>query len=182
MKTNEEYRLLEQKLADVVQMLSDQDFEYNRKTNALIERHAQQLAEREKERRGVIAESKMHPSWLKKSKEELLDALRFQGATTAALLEETDSYRKQIVMLRDALEYANQELLDFLPEEGKNYYKGSIIGEALDATKDLSGLVLCDAEPAWYEITARDGTRYALTTPLTLLGHTSEPLYVRKQP
>jgi hypothetical protein len=40
---------LEQQLANAVQMLSDQDFEYNRKTNELIERHAQQLAEAQKQ-------------------------------------------------------------------------------------------------------------------------------------
>jgi len=31
-------------LAAAVQMLSDQDFEYNRKTNELIDRHVKQLA------------------------------------------------------------------------------------------------------------------------------------------
>ncbi len=65
----------------------------------------QQLAEREQERRGVIADSKMHPLWLEKSKEELLDALRFQGATTAALLEETAGYRKQLTEREKILKF-----------------------------------------------------------------------------
>jgi uncharacterized protein (DUF885 family) len=37
--------IAEQKLAEAVKMLSEQDYEYNRKTNAIIERHSQQLAE-----------------------------------------------------------------------------------------------------------------------------------------
>lgn len=35
----------EQQLAEAVKMLSEQDYEYNRKTNAIIERHTKQLAE-----------------------------------------------------------------------------------------------------------------------------------------
>ena len=47
------------------------------------------------ERLGIISQSKMHPSWLEKSREEILDCLRFQGRTTALLLAETaDSSKK----------------------------------------------------------------------------------------
>jgi hypothetical protein len=81
-------------LANAVQMLSDQDFEYNRKTNALIERHVQQLAERDKQ--NVLLRS-----WLRK----IADAAE-DGETKAYMAE-----------------------------------------DALAATADLSGLVLCDAEP-----------------------------------
>jgi len=62
----------------------------------------QQLAEREQERRGVIAKSKMHPLWLEQPKEVLLDALRFQGATTAALLETNEQLHQQLAA-KDAL-------------------------------------------------------------------------------
>jgi hypothetical protein len=36
---------VEQQLAEAVKMLSEQDFDYNRKTNAIIDRHSKQLAE-----------------------------------------------------------------------------------------------------------------------------------------
>jgi hypothetical protein len=40
-----EIKRLTQQLADAVKMLSEQGYEYNRKTNAIIERHSHQLAE-----------------------------------------------------------------------------------------------------------------------------------------
>lgn len=51
---------------------------------------------------------------------------------------------KQIVMLRETLKDANEYAMsqaDYCPNEAQ---------EALAATKDLSGLVLCDAEPVRY--------------------------------
>lgn len=48
------------------------------------------------ERLGVISQSNMHPSWLEKSREEILDCLRFQGSTTALLLAETADLRKHL--------------------------------------------------------------------------------------
>lgn len=45
---------------------------------------------------GRISESKMHEYWLSADKKELLDALRFQGATTAALLIETQERAEQL--------------------------------------------------------------------------------------
>ena len=77
---------------------------------------------------------------------------------------------KQIVMLRS---YLKRWAFTQSEDECAHFE----VQEALAATDDLSGYILCDAEPAWYEITARDGTQYALTTTPTLLGHTSEPLY-----
>lgn len=75
--------------------------------SALRTQNAELLAERA----GVISQSKMHPSWLDKSKEEILDCLRFQGATTAALLNQTDEQAERIreleaevARLRNALE------------------------------------------------------------------------------
>jgi hypothetical protein len=41
----DEIESLRQQLAEAVKMLSEQGYEYNRKTNAIIERHSQQLAE-----------------------------------------------------------------------------------------------------------------------------------------
>ena len=75
---------------------------------------------------------------------------------------------KQIVMLRTAI-------------DRQPYTMDKDVCEALAATDDLSGCILCDAEPVWYEITARDGTQCALTTQPVLLGHTSEPLYKAKE-
>jgi hypothetical protein len=117
----------------------------------------EQLAEREQERRGVIAESKMlHPLWLERPKEELLDTLRFQAAITAALLEETDSYQKQNVLLREALlvhahQIENNNGRSFRTccdvPHSKPHHPDCLTGKALDATADLAGLVVCDAVP-----------------------------------
>ena len=82
---------------------------------------------------------------------------------------------KQIVLLREIATIVVSRSDLFSSDQTKSQ-------EALAATQDLSGYILCDAEPAWYEITARDGTQYALTTAPTLLGHTSEPLYKARKP
>ena len=65
------------------------------------------------ERLGVISQSKMHPSWLEKSREEILDCLRFQGATTAVLLVETADLRKQLA----AADKQRDELLAALEKQ-----------------------------------------------------------------
>ena len=39
-----EVKALRQRVKELLQMITDQDYEYNRKTNALIKRHADQLA------------------------------------------------------------------------------------------------------------------------------------------
>jgi hypothetical protein len=95
----DEFDSLTQQLANAVQMLSDQDFEYNRKTNdlthtasELISEMKQQLAERE----------------------------------------------KQIVLLREMVEKVMVNL------SGADWLAAN---DALDATQDLSGYILCDAEP-----------------------------------
>ena len=50
---------------------------------------------------------------------------------------------KQIVMLRRLVEYA--------AKEGDTYtFDTDVFTEALSYTKDLSGLILCDAEPVGY--------------------------------
>ena len=106
---------LEQQLDNAVQMLSDQDFEYNRKTNDLIERHAQQLAERDAE------------------------ILRLRGEVfkrNAGILDA----QKQNVMLRDAL----QQVVDIKAFRVTT----RLCKEALDATANLAGLILCDAKSA----------------------------------
>jgi len=57
-----------------------------------------------------------------------------------ALSHERDKLRKQNVLLRDAI------------EEGLSTYRvprTARITEALDATQDLAGLVVCDAEPVF---------------------------------
>jgi hypothetical protein len=79
-----------------------------------------------------------------------------------SLKQQLAEREKQIVMLRDTLEQVTDRM---------NASDWARVGKALDATKDLSGLVLCDAEPVakwygagWSEIS--DG----------------EPLYLRKQP
>ena len=75
------------------------------------------------ERLGVISQSNMHPSWLEKSREEILDCLRFQGRTTALLLAETADLRKQLSAaekqrdeLMEALDYANS-IIGFVAKE-----------------------------------------------------------------
>lgn len=61
----------------------------------------------QKERSGVIEQSNMHPSWLSKSKEEILDCLRFQGATTAVLLVETKELREEVARLMSSMHREN---------------------------------------------------------------------------
>jgi hypothetical protein len=63
---------------------------------------------------------------------------------------------KQIVLLRTALDNANQ-IITF---EGVPYHLLGIEDrdEALDATQDLAGGIICDAEPvAWFHV-ADDGS------------------------
>jgi len=43
-----EIKKLREEVAEVVKLLSEQDYEYNRKTNDMIERHAEQIAELKK--------------------------------------------------------------------------------------------------------------------------------------
>jgi hypothetical protein len=52
----------EKQLANAVKILSDQDFEYNRKTNALIKRHVKQLAERDQKRDAALLRQMKHKS------------------------------------------------------------------------------------------------------------------------
>lgn len=68
------------------------------------------------------------------------------------LLEEKE---KQIVILRDALESANSAL------EFSSHGAVKAIHKALEATQDLSGLVLCEAEPvAWSTFDGEGGYDY----------------------
>jgi len=109
--------------------------------------------------------------------EELASCMRVSSNkfdTIQRLNKELANATKQNVMLRDAVEELLSSIDQGLPKEHIAY-------KALAATADLVGLILCDAEPVWYEITARDGTQYALTTQPVLLGHTSEPLYKAKE-
>jgi hypothetical protein len=62
---------------------------------------------------------------------EIIKGLQHQLALLRQRLADRDAEAK---MLLDALLYANDELVSFLPSESKNYYKGSIIGEALATT------------------------------------------------
>ena len=66
----------------------------------------------QKERSGVIEQSNMHPSWLSKSKEEILDCLRFQGATTAVLLVETKELREEVARLMSSMHRENGKAMD----------------------------------------------------------------------
>ena len=77
---------LQKQLANAVQMLSDQDFEYNRKTNDLIERHAQQLAAKG----AALARATGMP-------------YATEGARAVALEKKLVEAQKQITMLRDML-------------------------------------------------------------------------------
>ena len=86
---------------DIEQILTDPKATTD-ELRSVIEALTAELAETRRERQGIIAQSNMHPSWTEKSKKELLDALRFQGATTHALLEETESLRAEIDTLRAA--------------------------------------------------------------------------------
>ena len=80
----------------------------------------------------------------------------------AQLQDENEALRQQLadhikreVMLRDALETC--EVGDF--STGHVIYPSfdeKLVNEALAATADLSGLVLCDAEPAGYEVETMD--------------------------
>jgi hypothetical protein len=83
----------------------------------------------------------------------LLEVLRYElgaaGEEAADRIEELEQQlaerEKQIVLMRDALEYA------WKPSYETNGITGArMANEALAATQDLSGLVLCDAEPVGY--------------------------------
>lgn len=79
------------------------------------------------------------------------------------------------IRLREALDYVVLQIPEFASVPG--------IAEALAATADLSGLVLCDAEPAGYEVETMDKKKMLMRVACYLVGHRSEPLYkVRKQP
>jgi len=67
------------------------------------------------------------------------------------LEQQLSESQKQIVMLREALETSDQ-LLRGLPNSGGLYGLAVMDGneEALAATADLSGLILCNAEPRSY--------------------------------
>jgi hypothetical protein len=82
---------------------------------------------------------------------------------------------KQIVMLR--------ELLEIVQERGDLYSSDhAAIRAALDATQDLSGLVLCDAEPvAWIDLSKLTGNGMAYATEFKLSDRQTQ-LYARKQP
>ena len=96
--------------------------------------------------------------------------------------EELAEREKQIVMLRDALEYA------WKPSYETNGITGArMANEALAATRDLSHVVLCDAEPlAYYIYIAEQQTGYVVEDldeaidDLTNTDAESTPLYQRK--
>ena len=74
-----------------------------------------------------------------------------------------------------------RELLGFLISMAA-LHDADMAKQFADELEELfAGSILCDAEPVWYEITARDGTQCVLTTQPVLLGHTSEPLYKAKE-
>ena len=58
--------------------------------------------------------------------------------------EQIEQYKKQIVMLREALEEASNILAD-----NQLWGACTLCNKALAATNDLSGYILCDAEPIY---------------------------------
>jgi DNA repair exonuclease SbcCD ATPase subunit len=131
----ERIKELEQQLANSVQALSDQAFEYNRKTNALIKRHSEQLTRAT----GMpYATEGARAVALEKALDDKTKQLIAKNEQLANYKAESEELRKQIVMLREALEY-------FSPFD-EMFEKAAI--EALAATADLKDCILCDAEPA----------------------------------
>ena len=63
------------------------------------------------ERRGEIDANLGHPDWETASHKDVLDALRFQGATTKALIKELDEMRSERNALRANIETMRQAAL-----------------------------------------------------------------------
>ena len=126
-----------QQLANAVQMLSDQDFEYNRMTNYLIERHAQQLSTKD----GEIARYKASPTV--EACRQMIEAQAVKE--NEALHKQLAEREKQIVLLREAL----KDLFTATPNGicVSGYSDRYVTSKALAATDDLSGYILCYAEP-----------------------------------
>ena len=64
------YDALAARLAEAITMLSERDFEYNRKTNALIERHAKQIE-------GLLARLAEAERWIAQVRKDYVGASRY---------------------------------------------------------------------------------------------------------
>lgn len=79
-----------------------------------------QLAAAEQERAVIMENGKMHPFWQTATREEMLNALGFQGAMTNVLLKETDELHAQLTAVeedrdkwRQSCHNATSQLYDF---------------------------------------------------------------------
>jgi hypothetical protein len=103
------------------------------------------------------------------------------SARIVELKQQLAEREKQIVMLRTAMNTAMQAT-----REGYIYnFSCELFTEALTATKDLSGLVLCDAEPAMKVI--RNEAGQIVTTDgdngyFDVSNYIGKSFYLRKQP
>lgn len=97
---------------------------------------------------------------------------------------------KQIVMLREAAKLAHTALEDWLVcdlDEDQCEFATKKVNEALAATQDLSGLVLCDAVHVGHGLFDADGKCYAIGKHPSSLSigrkaFKSEPLYKASKP
>jgi septal ring factor EnvC (AmiA/AmiB activator) len=101
------YEAMQQQLTEAAktcaEMLSEQDYEYNRKTNAIIERHAKQLAERQAREKVLRDALDKAIELLPCGPQEILEARHLQSDSTAL-----DAMLKQAK--REALAWASEEL------------------------------------------------------------------------
>ncbi len=133
-------------------------------------------------------QNREHESDLKYVRADLVESLRQKLAAAQAeierkmgagkfVVEQLADSQKREVMLRDALEFAIS-IIGHPDDSGTKYLQ-----EALAATADLNGLILCHAEPIGYKHETADGLSCLNTLPPSgQIGWITTPLYRAWEP